>query len=110
MVLAGAHHGFAQTPSPSPAPPVHPLQPEADRGSPALETGGALSAAPAPSADAAIVTPGAAAVPPAPAPHFYERWWFWTAIGAAAITTVVILAVASSPGAPRTDLGNMPAF
>lgn len=110
MVLVGARHAFAQAPSTSPQ--VQPLPPQPASAPPALDSVGALPAAPDPSAvseaEAASVTPLPVAA--APAPHFYERWWFWTAIGAAAITTVVILAVASGPGAPRTDLGNMPAF
>jgi hypothetical protein len=68
--------------------------------------------------------PGAVTLPPptltaAPAPGapstaadspIYERWWFWTAIAAFAVTAVVIVAASSGPSAPRTDLGNMPAF
>lgn len=41
---------------------------------------------------------------------FYQRWWFWTAVGAFAVTAVVIIAASSGPTTPRTDFGNMPAF
>jgi hypothetical protein len=40
----------------------------------------------------------------------FEKWWFWTAIAAVAVTAVVIVATSSGPSAPRTDLGNMTAF
>jgi hypothetical protein len=40
----------------------------------------------------------------------FEKWWFWTAITAVAVTTVIIVATSSGPSAPRTDLGNMVAF
>jgi hypothetical protein len=40
----------------------------------------------------------------------FEKWWFWTAITAVAVTAVVIVATSSGPSAPHTDLGNMVAF
>lgn len=40
----------------------------------------------------------------------FEKWWFWTAITAVAVTAVIIVATSSGPSAPRTDLGNMVAF
>ncbi len=45
-----------------------------------------------------------------PDPPIFEKWWFWTAIGAFAVTAVVIVATSSGPTPPRTDLGNMTAF
>lgn len=49
---------------------------------------------------------------PAPAPDgpFYQKWWFWTAVGAFAVTAVVIVLASSDSGPPWTNLGNMPAF
>jgi hypothetical protein len=46
------------------------------------------------------------------APHepFYQKWWFWTAVGAFAVTAIVIVLASSDSGPPRTNLGNMPAF
>jgi hypothetical protein len=41
---------------------------------------------------------------------FSQRWWFWTALGAFAVTAVVIIAASSGPDTPKTDFGNMPAF
>jgi len=36
-----------------------------------------------------------------------KRWWFWTALGAAVATTVVVLVLADrGPFAPNTTLGN----
>jgi hypothetical protein len=36
-----------------------------------------------------------------------EKWWFWTAIGAAVIGTVVaIVLIDSGSSTPRTTLGN----
>jgi hypothetical protein len=48
--------------------------------------------------------------PPVRQAPIFEKWWFWTAIAAIAVTTVVIVATSSGPSAPRTDLGNMTAF
>lgn len=40
-------------------------------------------------------------------PSVFERWWFWTAVGAAVAATVVIVVVSSRGHAPpATDLGN----
>jgi len=58
-----------------------------------------------PAATAPVVVMGAA-----PDEPFYVKWWFWTAVGAFAVATVVILAASSDSGPPRTNLGNMPAF
>jgi hypothetical protein len=49
-------------------------------------------------------------VEPTPEQPFYQKWWFWTAVGAFAVTAVVIVLASSDSGAPRTNLGNMPAF
>jgi len=61
--------------------------------------------------DPAAVGPEAAPVVVAtPDEPFYVKWWFWTAVGALAVATVVILAASSDSGPPKTNLGNMPAF
>jgi hypothetical protein len=45
-------------------------------------------------------------------PHepFYQKWWFWTAVGAVTVTTVAIIIATSGSDPPHTDFGNMPAF
>ena len=46
-------------------------------------------------------------------PPVYERWWFWTGIGAvvaAGVVTAVVLSSGSSKGIPGTTLGNQPIF
>jgi hypothetical protein len=36
-----------------------------------------------------------------------KQWWFWTALGAAVATSVVILVLVDrGPSAPNTTLGN----
>jgi len=91
-------------PPPAPNVPIEPL------------TAGPASSPMAPSP---LLTPTPAApvdAPPLAGPAvpddgpFYTRWWFWTAIGAAGVTTVAILLATSSPSPPHTDFGNMPAF
>ncbi len=83
---------------------------------------GSLSAAPAPPVAETTVLPGASAPPsvspgldvtqPSPTEEkagkpIVKQWWFWTALGAAVATTVVILVVADrGPFAPNTTLGN----
>src|SRR5450432_4270600 len=59
--------------------------------------------------DLSVSPPAMAQPPPSEAPIF-ERWWFWTAIAAVAVTAVVIVATSSGPSAPHSDLGNMVAF
>jgi hypothetical protein len=79
-------------------------------------------ATPVPPVPEAAVLPGASAPPPVspgldvtqPSPTeksgskpIVKQWWFWTALGAAVATTVVILVVADrGPFAPNTTLGN----
>jgi hypothetical protein len=65
-----------------------------------------LAPTPAAPRDAPPLTPPAA---PDSGP-FYTRWWFWTAVGAAAVTTGAILIATSGSSPPHTDFGNMPAF
>jgi hypothetical protein len=69
-----------------------------------------LPAAPSAVSDANGATDLSTAGAPAPAQPFYQKWWFWTAVGAFAVTAVVIVLASSDSGAPRTNLGNMPAF
>lgn len=89
-------------PASNPAPVVEPL-PLAPAPPPAPES------APTPT----VVTldpPTTIAVAPESDPPIFEKWWFWTAIAAFAVTAVVIVATSSGPNTPKTDLGNMPAF
>lgn len=106
--IARAQSGPAASPPPAAAPapttvPIEPLTAGPVNASPVVSPG--PLAAPAP-ADAPLIVPAAA---PDNAP-FYQKWWFWTAVGAAAVTTVAILIATSGSSAPRTDFGNMPAF
>lgn len=86
---------------------------------PAFAQGNLPAASPVPEA---AVLPGASAPPPTspgldvtqPSPTqekagkpMVKQWWFWTALGAAVATTVVILVLADrGPSAPNTTLGN----
>ncbi len=83
-------------------------------------------AAPAAAASATVPraeTPPEPAVPPAPASpaldlsqppaqpdqdeSLVDKWWFWTALGAAVIGTVVaVVLIDSGSSTPRTTLGN----
>lgn len=73
-----------------------------------------LAPAPPPSlAHDVVVVPIGAAGDEAPARHrrpIWKRWWFWTIVGAAAITAGVITAAAvaggSNPAVPETQLGD----
>ena len=87
---------------------------------PAFAQGGQPSA-PAPPVPQAAVLPGASVPPPVspgldvtpPSPTekggkpIVKQWWFWTALGAAVATSVVILVLVDrGPSAPNTTLGN----
>lgn len=86
---APARNGLdAPAPVPVPAPALAPPQ--------TVAVGSESTGQPAP--------PVAADVP------IFEKWWFWTAIAAVAVTTVVIVATSSGPSAPQSDLGTMTAF
>lgn len=68
-----------------------------------------------PSAPAPAYVPPGAQLGPAPEAEterpITRRWWFWTAVGALVVTTVVVIAVASKdPAPPGSTLGNMDAF
>jgi tetratricopeptide (TPR) repeat protein len=72
------------------APPPHPL---------------ALSESPAPSI--------ATTVPAEPRRPVYQRWWFWTGVGAvvaAAAVSAVVLSSGGGTNTPTTPLGNQPLF
>lgn len=111
LVTPSARAQSSGTEPPAPttpaAAPVVPLPPAVAPNSPGM-------APPPAAAPPALAADGnGAAVPPAPADQdrpIFERWWFWTALGAFAVTAVVIVAASSGPSTPRTDLGNMPAF
>jgi hypothetical protein len=88
---------------------------------PAVAQGGPPVAS-VPTVPEAAVFPGASAPRPAspgldvapPSPNdekagkpIVKQWWFWTALGVAVATTVVILVLADrGPPAPNTTLGN----
>ena len=40
--------------------------------------------------------------PPPPPPPFYSRWWFWTAVGAVAITSVGVAVIATRGSSEAT--------
>ncbi len=83
---------------------------------------GSPPVAPAPPVPEATVLPGAGGPPPLspgldvtpPRPNeekdgktIVKRWWFWSALGVAVATSVVILVLADrGPFAPNTTLGN----
>ena len=113
----------APTPPPAPAEPApptatqpfEPLPSGAEASSPAATTPPPATE-PMPTGPAAQAPTVALDVAPAvpalqePDPPIFEKWWFWTAIGAFAVTAVVVIASSSGPTPPRTDLGNMTAF
>lgn len=75
---------------------------EAMRGSPAPRT-----ASPAHRRHPLLIMEPAAGKP-RPAPHAWQRWWFWTAVGIAVIggiTAGVALSSGSGSSGPTTDLG-----
>jgi hypothetical protein len=103
--------------APAPAPPappaiepLAPLPPETMSPPPASD----IAAPPTATAPAPPPVVLNAAPPPATPQDvdrpIFERWWFWTAIAAFAVTAVIIVATSSGPNTPKTDLGNMPAF
>ena len=118
MAAAPAWAEPSTPPELAPPPPVEPL-PSSTPATPPPDGTGAVAPAPATvtSAKAAesaqsafdVGTPMAT---PGERPAFYERAWFWTAIGVVAVTAVVILMSTSSqgPATPSTDLGSMRAF
>jgi tetratricopeptide (TPR) repeat protein len=59
---------------------------------------------PAAHADALVVAQAPASAPPAP---FYQRWWFWTAVGAALVGGG-IAAYAATRSGPQPYEGNLP--
>jgi hypothetical protein len=73
---------------------------------PDMATPETIAAAPTLPLEAAAPTPVASESEP----PIFEKWWFWSAIAAFAVTAVVIVATSSGPVPPKTDLGNMPAF
>jgi hypothetical protein len=107
--IARAQSAPPTSPPPAAAPTPVPIEPltAGPADAPPLVTPEPLAApAPAAPADAPLIVPAAA---PDNGP-FYQKWWFWTAVGAAAVTTLAILIATSGSSAPHTDFGNMPAF
>ena len=105
-LAAPAQPPTAET-APAPPPSIEPLPaaetpPTAATVPPAIE--------PLPSAPVALEATAPAPVAPESDPPIFEKWWFWTAIAAFAVTAVVIVATSSGPSPPKTDLGNMTAF
>jgi tetratricopeptide (TPR) repeat protein len=80
------------TPVSAPAPPTPP---------PAAAPAPPPSPRPAPPPAAVLVSPG----PAAPAP-VYERWWFWTALGAV-VAGAVVTGIALSRPAPQPYPGSL---
>ena len=96
-----------QSPTTPPTAPVEPLP------SAVASTTPGIAPPPAAAPPALAAEANGTAAPLAPTEQdrpIFERWWFWTALGAFAVTAVVIVAASSGPSTPRTDLGNMPAF
>lgn len=65
---------------------------------------GTIPAAPAPN----VVAPGLNLNSPEPAPSpnkpLVHRWWFWTAIGAATATVIVLVATSNRGNTPPSSL------
>jgi len=105
-------------PSPPPElaapPPVEPLPASAPAMPPPNSTTApaSVTSAKAPEPAPSAFDVGAPAAAPGERPAFYERAWFWTALGVVAVTGFIILMSTSSqgPAAPSTDLGSMRAF
>jgi len=93
---------------PPPGVPVQPLDATAVPGPTEPPPGAAVPGAPTTAPALNLAQPASA--PPEPSPAFYERWWFWTAVGAVALTTLIIVATSSGSRPPSTDLGNKVAF
>jgi len=112
LLLSGTPVGAQTQPPPvgssvaAPSAPVQPLSPPPPP-PPAVSLPPAALDAPRPTEGYPTVEAQPA---PAPATPLYKKWWFWTAIGAFAVTTVVIIAASSGSGPPQTELGNMSAF
>jgi hypothetical protein len=94
------------------APPVEPLASPVEIGTvPETPATPATELLPPPAAETTAPVPSYVPTPARePNPPIFERWWFWTAIAAFAVTAVVIVATSSGPNTPKTDLGNQPAF
>jgi hypothetical protein len=125
LVLAVSHAALAapapsqpaalENPAPPAPPPGEPLAPAAEIGAtPGAATPPAIDLVPPPLPEASVAATPYISNPAPTAPQkdqpIYERWWFWTAIAAFAVTAVVIVATSSGPNTPKTDLGNQPAF
>jgi len=115
-LLASAARAQPASDAPAPSAPS-PLAPVAPAPVEPITSGPINGPAPLAAAPLVAPTPSAPAdappLAPAPAPDngpFYTKWWFWTAVGAAAVTTMAILIATSGSGPPKTDFGNMPAF
>jgi tetratricopeptide (TPR) repeat protein len=89
--------GAAATPVAEPATRIPVLKQE-----PTSKTAG-LNLSQLQATDAAAINPGAES----PAPSFYTRWWFWTAVGAvAAGATIGFLATRDPTHIPSSSLGS----
>lgn len=100
---AGA--GIVESPAGAPTPGAGPVEPL-----PGAAPAPFAATVPAPSVYSATDAPPVGVAAASERAPFYRRWWFWTAVGAFAVTAVVIIATSSGPSAPKTDFGNMPAF
>jgi hypothetical protein len=114
----------APAPAPAPEPTPTPAPTTAPAATPSIEatapTVGTTTAAPMPTP---TLTPEPTQAPPPlaldpgrpqtrPSSPFYQRDWFWGAVGLVILTTAVILVSVASSGTdtPPTTLGSMRAF
>lgn len=108
-------HGQTAPVAPPPAPtvPVQPL-PTTEPTAPAAVgpevTTPSLATAPDPYLAQPGATGAALDAPPPPDEPIYEKWWFWTGIGALAVVGVVVAVSVSGQKTPSTYFGNGRAF
>lgn len=118
LAVFASGSAFSQTlPPAAGGPPVEPLPgtmappppPPPAPASPSESPPGAFSTAPDPYAVTApneqLLTP-----PPPVDEPIYDRWWFWTAVGAVVVVGLVVAVSASGSKTPNTYYGNGRAF
>jgi hypothetical protein len=134
LLLVGTSAGAQQQPPPAGAPPAATAPPPPVAPVPGPEAPSAPGPAAAAPATAATTTTAPSTLAPEPAPTgpalsleqrttlpeqearpqpFYEKLWFWGAVGfALGMTAVILVSTAGSagPATPNTTLGNMNAY